>query len=489
MSLSLLRSARSRRDLSTALIIQLVVRVAGIASGVVVAAGLARGLGHEQFGQFSLMLLLLAVAVNVGDLGLTTTVVRQLTVHPEAEASIVGALVVARTATGLLGALFVTVGFAFLEPATDARLVAVLGGATLLLMPLSSLQTVGQAKLHVQAQNALLLMQSVLWTVAVVVLAAVHAPLLAFGVAFCAVNAVQSVVTWGLFRRLAPWSFADVWSTLRPILAIAGPVALGGLFVASYYRAGGVVLYSARGPGEAADYAAASRFLDILQVLPATLLSVVLPLLSSTWRDGSAAARERRSRLFGLALKSVMIAAIPVSVGGALLSGPLTVLIYGREFTSSGPVLAVLLLSFPAICAGYVATGLALASGRTSLFCAIAACVAAVSIPVNLLVVPTGGATATAWVTVGAEYTVAVATFAALHRGAGVSFPLGAWARTLAATAIMSLALLPLRNGPVLLAVGVGALVFAAAALVLRAVTAEDIAMLADRRDGGWAPT
>ncbi|GAA4915435.1 O-antigen/teichoic acid export membrane protein [Actinomycetospora succinea] len=487
MSLSLVRAARSRRDLSTALVIQLAVRVVGIAGGIAVAAGLARGLGHEQFGQFSLMLLLLSIAINVGDLGLTTTVVRQLTVRPDAEASIVGALVVARSMTGLLGAAFVAIGFAVLEPAPDARLVAVLGAATLLLMPLSSLQTVGQAKLHVQAQNALLLMQSILWTTAVIVLAATHASLLAFGIAFCAVNVVQSVVTWAMFRRLAPPSFAAVWSTLRPILMIAAPVALGGLFVASYYRAGGVVLYAFRGAGEAADYSAGARVLDILQVVPATLLSVVLPLLSSTWRDDSPAARERRSRLFALALKSVMLAAVPIAVGGALLSSSLSVLVYGNEFASSGPVLAVLLLSFPAICAGYVATGLALACGRTGLFCAIAACVAAVTIPVNLLVVPVGGASATAWVTVIAEYAVAIVTFAALRRGTGVSFPFAAWARTLVAAGVMALAVLPLRDAPVVLSVLVGAIVFAIAGLAVRAVTLEDLRLLADRREREWA--
>lgn len=487
---------QTRRGLSVALATQLLVRGLGFAGSIVVAAGLARGLGHDSFGQFSLILMLVGVATNIGDLGLTSTVVRQLSVHPEAQSETVGALVLARIGTGVLGAVFVMATVAALEQSPAARLVGILAGATLLLVPLASLQAVGQAKLRIGAQNVLILLQSVLWTGTVVVLAFLQASLVVFGIGFFVTSAIQSVLTWALFRGLVTISFRGALAALRTVVRIAVPIAVGALFVTSYYRAGAILLYHFRGAGEVADFAAASRFLDILQVVPATLLAALLPLLSSTWRSNSSDVDSpdvdspdmlgRRARLFALALKLIMVAALPLTAGAALLSDQLIRLVYGSEFGEAGPVLTVLILSFPAICAGYMAVGLALASGRTLLYCSVSAAAAVASVPANLLLIPVGGGIATAWITVGTEYAVSIVLLSVLRRGAGVGFPVRSWVGTALATAGMLLALAPLHEGPLALSVPLGALVFGLGAVVFRAVTLDDVRVLIDRRQQDW---
>jgi O-antigen/teichoic acid export membrane protein len=473
--------------LSVALAAQLLVRTLGLASGIVVAASLARGLGHTQFGQFSLVLTLVGIATNLGDLGLTNTVVRELAVAPDREAETVGALVLARIATGVLGASFVLVAVVVLDPSPTVRLVGLLGAATLLLAPLGSLQAVGQAKLRIGAQNVLLALQSALWMVAVLVLAVLDAPLVAYGLLFFLTSAVQSVATWAMFRRSAPVSFADARAALARVLRVAAPLAVGGLLVTSYYRAGAVLLYHFRGPAETADYSAAYRFLDMLQIIPITLLTALLPLLSSTWRADTADAASRRDRLFGLSFASVALLALPTSVGGALVAEPLIHLVYGRDFAGAAPVLAVLLLSFPAICAGYIAVGLALASGRTALYAKVAGAVALLTIPANALLIPIGGGIATAWVTVVAEYAAAGTMLAALRRDTAVQLPVRSWIATAIATLLMALAIAPLRHLSPAISVPVGALVFGVAALALRAITITDLKRLVDRREEEWS--
>jgi PST family polysaccharide transporter len=477
---------RTRRSLFVALGAQLIVRALGLAAGVVVAASLARGLGHVGFGEFSLVLTLVGVATNIGELGLTSTVVRQLAVCPDAQGEIVGALVLARIAAGALGAGLVMASVFALEQSPAVRLVGALGAATLLLAPLASLRAVGQAKLRIGAQNVLLLLQSGMWTVAVVVLALFGASLIAFGIAFFFTSAIYSVATWMFFRGLVPIAFRGAVPALADIVRISVPIVLGGLFVTSYYRIGGVLLYRHQGPDEVADYAAAYRFIDMLQVVPITLLGATLPLLASTWRADDSTMIRRRTRLFALALKTMMLAALPLAAGGALLASGLVQLVYGSEFAAAGPVLAVLMLSFPAICAGYIAVGLALASGRTILYCVVSAGAAAASVPANLLLIPVGGAIASAWITVCTEYAVSGVLLVVLRSGASVEFPLRALAGTVLAVAGMLLAVAPLRDGPIAVSVLVGAVAFAVGAVAFRAVTMEDLRMLTDRREQDW---
>jgi O-antigen/teichoic acid export membrane protein len=479
-------SGLNRRGLSRAVLCQLLIRALGVACGVLVAGGLARGLGHTAFGQFSFVLSLVVMAESVGDLGLLSTAVRHLAVHPEAQNRTVGALMIARSITGTLGACAVVVVVFALDSSTDGRIVGLLVGATMLLGPVTVFQAVGQAKLRVPAQNIQFLFQNISWTAAVLILAAVRSTIVVFGAAFLVVSTAQAALTWALFRKLTSVSLRGALRELIQISRIAAPIAVGGLFVTSYYRLGGIILFHYQGASAVADYAAAYQFIDILQVVPGTLLVVVLPLLAATWRSPTSELVRQRDRLFGLALTAVMTAALPLAVGGALISGRLVYLVYGAGFDRAASLLSVLLLAFPAICLGYVTVGITLASGRTILYCLVSAVAAGISVPVNLLLIPVYGPTAATWTTVGTEYAVAAALLVATCRHAGVGLPLRALGGALAATGLMAVAVFPLRHSPVILSVTAGALVYLLGALLFRAVTLADLRSLLDRDRKLW---
>ena len=471
----------TRRGLTTALGVQLLVRGFGVASGVVVAAALARGLGHTGFGQFSLALSLAAIATALADLGITSAAVRQLALDPTAAATTAGALVLARTVTGIFGAGFVVVAAYLADPSHQVLPVAIVVAATLLLSPLVALQPVGQATLRVGAINLLLLLQSVLWTVAVLTLAASRAHILSYAAAFLLVALVQTTTNWLTFKARTPVSLSGAKAQLRKLVGVAWPVGVGGLFVTAYYRMDSLILFHFHGPASTADFSAAYRFLDVLQVIPATLLSVVLPLLASTWRTPTREALHRRQRLFALALTVVVGASLPISVGGALVARPLISFVYGEGFDGAAPLLAVLIASFPAISIGYVSVGLALASGRTRLYASVAAIAGVGNVAANLWLVPSHGAAAAAWLTVGTEYGVAAALLALLGSRSGTALPWARWLRALAATACLAAVVIPLREASLFYSVGAGGLVFLASAAGLRVLTGSDIRAIMSR--------
>lgn len=462
------------------------VRLVGVASGIVVAAALARNLSHADFGRLSLVLSLVVMAAAIGDFGLTNTAIRQLSLEPDSDREVLGALIAARSVTGFAGAMLVTVIALAVEWTPQMKVVAPLIAATLLLSPLSSWLAVAQARLQLGRVNGLLLLQSVLWTTFVLLLAVLHAPLAGYAGAFLLAAVILSTATWLSFRSQTRPTFTGSMARLRQLAKVAWPIAVGGFFVTTYYRIDGVILYYFKGAVVNADYSAAYRFLDVLQFLPGTLLLVVLPLLSATWRTGSQHGPERRLRLFRLTGTVTMAMSLPVAVGGALLSSRLVRLVYGDTYDQASPLLAVLLLAFPAIAFGYISVGLALASARTQLYAVVAGMAAVMNVLANILLIPHYGAISAAWITVATEFGVAGVLLAVLARSERLPLPWAAWAGAGAATLCMAGTVIVLKEAPLIVTILLPGSVYIIAALSLGAVSRSDIRSVFGRHHLEW---
>lgn len=476
-----LPSDLTRRALATAVGIQLLVRGFGIISGVVVAAALARGLNHDDFGRLALVFSLVAMVMVVGEFGITSTAVRHLSVHPEAEAAIAGSLVLVRSITGVAGAIAVVGAAGLADGSGQVLPIAALAAGSLLFSPLTSLQPIGQARLEVNAVNALLFLQSALWAAAVLILAAQHAPVRVFAASFLGVSAVYAVVNWLVFRPKVDVTFVGAFKQAGFILSAAWPVIVGGFFVTAYYRLDGMILFYYHGPDRAADFAAAYRFLDVLQVIPGTLLFAALPLLSSTWRSKDPSTLQRRRRLFDLSLKATICIALPISVVGALISDRLVSAIYGSGFGEAGYLLRILIAGFPAIAVGYIAVGLALACDRARLYAAVAVVAAVFNIGANLFLIPRYAAEAAAWTTLGTEYVVSAVLLGFLTTSAGVAIPWGSWSRISAACICSGAVVFPIRHESMLLSLPAGAVSFLIAGTIFRVLARSDFRALTSR--------
>ncbi|MFW2512329.1 oligosaccharide flippase family protein [Demequina sp. SO4-13] len=461
-------------------------RILGVASGIAVAATLARGLSHADFGRLALVLSLVAMATAVSDLGLTNTAIRQLSVEPESDREILGSLISARAVTGFVGALLVGAVALAIDGSPQMKVVGPLVAATLLLSPVSSWLAIAQARLKLGRVNGLLLLQSLLWTTFVLVLAALHAPLVGYAWGFLGSASIQAAATWLSLRSYTRPTFVGSVARLRQLATVAWPIAVGGFFVTAYYRIDGVILYQLKGPIANADYSAAYRVLDVLQFLPGALLLVVLPLLSATWRTGVQLGAEKRARLFRLASTVTMAMSLPVAVGGALLAPRLVRLVYGETYVDAGPLLAILMLGFPAISFGYVAVGLALASGKTKLYAITAATAAVFNIVANILLIPGYGAVAAAWTTVATEFAVAGTLLLVLTRRERLPLPWSAWLGSIVATVCMAGVLLVLGGAPLGVLIIVPGCVYAVAALGFKAVRWADVKSVMSRRKLEW---
>lgn len=477
--------AVSRRRLTLAAGVQLGGRVLGALLGVLVAATLARTLSRPDFGKLSIAVTIAILAGSLADLGTSQIAVREMARRPQDRASIAGALCVTQLIMGIvLGVGGVGVAFA-LMPGASARIMAVFVMATLPVGAVGALTIASQARLRPELVIIPALVQNVIWLVVVVALGAAHGGLALYGVGVLVAAIAQSAVTLAVAARVTDVSFVGTRAIIFGLLRLGWPIGLAGVFVTAYYRIDGVILFHYRGATETAYYSAAYRVLDVLQILPMTVASVLLPLLASAQRSGESDAQAKK--LFALAVTLLLAAAMPVAVCGAILAPKIVGLIYGPRYHSSAYLLAVLLPAFIPICLGYVLTSQLILHNLLRPYIAITFVGAVVNIVLNMLAIPRYGAAAAAWTTLGTELLSMTCIAAVVARRLGLKLPAERAARALAAVAATGAAVWLVREQPLVLSIVVAAVVYAPCLLVSRALSISELRSLLERKAAAHA--
>jgi O-antigen/teichoic acid export membrane protein len=280
---------------------------------------------------------------------------------------------------------------------------------------------------------------------------------------FAVVLAATRIATIG-------WRFEP--KLLRAWLWQGLPFALTFVLTILYFRIDQPIVYALRPHAEAGWYAAAYKPFEALLFIPMTLLSVVFPVLSIYHR-------ERRQDLLDAVssfYKALLLMGWPMTIGIFVLARPLTRDLY--LYPQSEPALRILAL---ALVIGFVNNafiGALSASDRQSSFTWAAAWSLVANVGLNLALIPPYGYLGASWATVATEIVLFIAgwTLTARHIGR-VPVVRQSWRLALAGL-VMGVVVFPMRDFEsvsiaIPIVVGVG--VYAAAVLLLRAVTPDEI--------------
>jgi O-antigen/teichoic acid export membrane protein len=249
------------------------------------------------------------------------------------------------------------------------------------------------------------------------------------------------------------------------------PFALTFILTILYFKIDQPIVYALRSHVEAGWYGAAYKPIDALLFIPMTLLSVVFPVLSIYHRERPGEQLEAVSRFF----KALLLIGWPASVGIFVLARPLnnTLGLYGP----SEPALQILSLSVGVAFANNAFIGALSASDRQSSFTWAAGWSLVANLALNLALIPTFGYIGASWATVLTELVLGAAGWFLTARYVGKVPVLRLSWRVLLAGLVMGAAIFPLHDmGGVAIAIPivVGVLVYAAAVVLLRAVSGEE---------------
>lgn len=467
-----------RRQVTLGSLFQLIIRIAGMLSGAIVAAMQARTLTVADFGNLSLIFSINAMAIILSDMGIMNTAIRKLAAGPSDRANVISGLLTSRFLMGLVLAAAGLAASTMLLHTTESITAAML---VLLALPLGSLtatQALSQANLHFAVVNTLLVLQNFLWLAVVLLLALINGTLFQFALGFLICAILQAATTWWLCGRGLKFHWKSGLRETWPLMKQALPLGLGSLAVTGYYRLTGVILYANSGPEVAGNFSAAFRILDAMQAIPATLSATFLPLMA---RYFSQQRQDLAEAVWNLAVKLLLTSSVMASVVVGLLSDPIVEALYGAKYASAPGLLAIVMIAFTPVCMGWLLTGVVTARGRVKAYALLTVSIAILSISASLIFVPIFGATGSATITVVTELIVMSALALMVYRDTGLSIGFGLVARLFCAAGITSAAVVATRPFGLFEGLGAAAVTGAVTVALFRVVRTRDLKVLLRR--------
>ncbi len=433
-----------------------------------------RWLGDVRYGSFSVLVNLTAIASVLLDLGFNVLFVREgARQHNEIERYLRNVmslrLLMSVLALGLLAALVSPLGLgALLLP--GFVLMVLTSYATLLRNGLYAVQQLGYEAAAVVVESAILLalvVYGVRTRQGVAYFVWAYAIQYGFScVYFSIVLAVKRIAVIG-WRLELPLIREWMWKGL--------PFALTFVLTIIYFRIDQPLIDAFRGLKEAGLYGAAYKPIESLLFIPITFLSVVFPVLSVYHRERRQDMLDAVNRFY----KALLLLGWPASVGIFVLAQPLTPVLLGNSFRASEPALKILALALGVAFVNNAFIGALNASDRQSSFSWAAGWSVVVNVVLNLTLIPLYGYLGASWATVATEVALGIVAWILTARHVGRVPVLALSWRVIVAGLIMGAAIYPLsgvQGYEVAIPIAAGAVIYAVAVLLLRAVDGDEIA-------------
>lgn len=432
------RGPRAALDIA----VQLVGRVANLALGVVATVVIVRTLGDDGFGQWATATAVVSITTSAGDLGIQNIAIRHAVAEPEQESSWLGALLSLRVALAVPLSVASAVAVLLLATSAEMRVAGLILAAGVLLSAPSAAEAIFQLRVRNDVSIAVLTLNSIVWTAAVVVIWQSGGEMVALAAALVATNLATTVVLVALALRAVPVRFTDYRRRWRELMRVGLPIGVAGVLTLAYARIDQVLVFELAGERAAGLYGAAYHLLNSLSFVPLSVMTTLFPLVAAA----HAVDMRRVHRLVQLAADYLAMASLPAFALSLVAASDIARVLFGPEFTDAGRVLPILMASYVAICFGYIAGNLMVIVGLQRAFVRYAVLALIVNVTLNLVLVPRYGFVAAGWVTLITEVMVNALAGRAVLRAIGLRPQLGTMLRALAAVALTGAALVLVRE-------------------------------------------
>ncbi len=447
------------------------VQVAGKAFILVLAALsvgiLTRYLGAEEYGKFSLALVYLSLFGIVGDLGLFTIAVREMTKDESRMQEIVANTLSLRALMATV-VFTVAIGIGWLLPYTPDVKIAIAIAALSQFFGLlnSTLITVFLTKMRMQL--------AVVTDIAgrsTSLAAVIFVVMNDFGFyAIVATAALGSLVTFLTSTLLARqyvkvrmWADTKLWKAM-----FKESLPLGAALVVSqlYYRVDIMLLSFLRTTVEVGVYSAVFKILELLLTVPLFFLNSVFPVMIRRLEIDPDSARPLIQKSFDM----LMIAGTAFAFGGLAIAADIMNVIGGHEFVSGAGALRVVLFAMVLTFMVMAFVNLYVAKGKQAKALKIGLIGLVLNIALNLVAIPRYGIIGAAWVTLASEIVIFALYVRGARRDLSLPISLRVMPRTILAGLLMAAAMYPLRHHWII-AFFVGGAVYLVLVFLLRLIT------------------
>jgi O-antigen/teichoic acid export membrane protein len=393
------------------------VQVAG--KGIVLAFGLAslavltRYLGPGDYGRYTLALMYMQLFGVLADVGLFTTVVREISKDRSRTDELVGNVLTLRLILAVV-VIAVAAGVSLLLPYEhDVRVAILLAGGPLLF---GMMNTAYVAILQSRLQMSRAVVGDVVGRAASLLLALLvvwldlgfYAVMLAAGGGALA----TLTVTWLVTRRLAAIRFRANLAVWRPLLVAALPLGLALAINSLYFRADTLIISFYEPYSQVGLYTLAYRILELALVVGYVFVNTTFPVLSQAVEHDE----PRALRMIQVSTDLLVVLGMPLVAGGLVLAPQIVELASGEDFAGAAEPLRILLAAGALAWVNGV-FGLALiAKNRQTSALWLNVSALAFNVGLNFLLIPRYGIVVAAIVTVASEVLILGGSYVLMRR-------------------------------------------------------------------------
>jgi len=439
----------------------------------IVVVLLWRHLGADNYGRFAAMIVYVTLVGVVADLGLQTVFIRDASRDRSAFTRYLANLLSARLLLSLVALVILAVALRLLSPTLFPYTLAAF--ALVLTTSYSSLLRavfyirgrLGYEAIAIVAESIVLLALTIaainrgatwdgfLW---VYTISYLFTCLFAF-----------AVLRWRWHERVAV-RLEPVF--VRRLLTAGLPLALGFTVTTVYAQLDIVLLQLFKNFQMVGWYSAANKYIDAVAWIPQSAMGVIFPALSLL----GASDRRRLAFAYEKSFKMLALLGLPLAVGLGVMAD--SIVHFTRGFEQSIPALRILAPSVVLLFVNNAFIYTLTAINRQLDFTRLALFTLAVNLLLNLLLIPTFGYLGAA----AASTVTEIALFAGgwwLLRRQRLRLSIGGGgARVLASATIMGIVVYSVRTWPLAVVIILGAAVYVVALIGLRALNAEEWAII-----------
>lgn len=328
-------------------IVQFVGKIIGTILGFATSVLILRYLHPEGNGQYTTAMAYLGFFSVVADLGLYLILIRDINKPGANVERIVGNLLALRWASAfviLIGGAAIVSFFGFSHQENIAVMIGtgsfIAVAATQLLIGVfqSKLAMIYVAIGELIGRTALLAMTW--WVVAN------QGSLYGIILAVVIGSAANFLFVWWSVRKYIRVRLYFDWGYWKSTLRDTLPIAISIVLNLIYFRADTIILRMSQGTYDVGLYGAAYKILEILNTFPLMFVGLLLPALGAAFASNDHGTFQR---IFQKGFNLLLMAIMPLIIGGCFLAVPILTLIGGREYAPAAPVFRLLLIAVGAL--------------------------------------------------------------------------------------------------------------------------------------------
>lgn len=240
-------------------------------------------------------------------------------------------------------------------------------------------------------------------------------------IAYAIGSAIGTLCGFYIIRDHLPGIFTSFEHPLAVrLVKDALPIAIVGLMGSLMLNTDIIMLGWMRTAEEIAYYSAAQKIIFTLYVLPTLAATSLFPSMVRLVKDAAGF-----KAIFEKSARNMLLAALPITVGGLVLGPELMELFYGSAYLPASAPFAILLLTVPVVFAANIVNNALIVQNRQGYFTAYAAIGFMLNIMLNLAFIPFLGISGAALSTLITETAASAYIWVRLNRLNGFSLPRG----------------------------------------------------------------